>query len=69
MEISRGQRKHHGVTDGKLMGFVNIDYRGRKVGHGTEILPNDLDREACEQLMKVHNNPSWRGTTTKLKVV
>lgn len=44
MDISRGQGKHHGVTDGKLMGFVDANCRRRRVGHGTEILPSLTDK-------------------------
>lgn len=56
MAISQGQRKHDGVTDGKLMGFMDANYKGRKVGQRTEILPSDLDRQASEQLVKVHGS-------------
>lgn len=44
MEISRDQRKHHGVTDGTLIGFVDANCRGKKVRHGTEILVTLTDQ-------------------------
>lgn len=44
MEISWDQRKHHGVTDGKLIGFVDVNCRGKKERHGTEILVTLTDQ-------------------------
>lgn len=44
MEISWDQRKHHGVTDGTLIGFVDANCRGKKVRHETEILVTLTDQ-------------------------
>lgn len=44
MEISWDQRKHHGVTDGKLIDFVDVNCRGKKERHGTEILVTLTDQ-------------------------
>lgn len=69
MEISWDQRKHHGVTNGKLIGFVDVNCSGKKVRHGTEILVTLTDQPvsnsqksmAALKLEMDHNKPEDPG--------
>lgn len=65
MEISWDQRKHHGVTDGKLIDFVDVNCRGKKERHGTEILVTLTDQPVSNS-QKSMAALSWRWTTLRL---